>query len=95
MGSGRSELVRAIYGADKPDSGKLKVKGKDVKINTSLDAMKLGMAYLPEDRKKDGIIADLSVRQNIIIALQAKRGMFKLMSLPEVLTLGQRPRFRS
>ena len=46
--------------------------------------MKLGMAYLPEDRKKDGIIADLSVRENIIIALQAKRGMFKLMSRKEM-----------
>ena len=42
--------------------------------------MKAGMAYLPEDRKKEGIIADLSVRENIILALQAKRGMFKLLS---------------
>ncbi len=84
LGSGRSELVRAIYGADKPDSGRLKVNGKEAKINTPLDAMKLGMAYLPEDRKKDGIIADLSVRENIIIALQAKKGMFKLMSRKEM-----------
>ncbi len=84
LGSGRSELVRAIYGADKADSGKLKVNGKEVKINTPLDAMKLGMAYLPEDRKRDGIIPDLSVRENIIIALQAKRGMFKLMSRKEM-----------
>ena len=73
LGSGRSELVRAIYGADKADSGKLKVNGKEVKIHAPIDAMKLGMAYLPEDRKKDGIIADLSVRENIIIALQAKK----------------------
>ena len=51
LGSGRSELVRAIYGADKAETGTLKVKGKEVKINTPLDAMKLGMAYLPEDRK--------------------------------------------
>ena len=84
LGSGRSELVRAIYGADKPDCGTLTVNGKTAKINTPLDAMKLGMAYLPEDRKKDGIIADLSVRENIIIALQAKRGMFKLMSRKEM-----------
>lgn len=84
LGSGRSETVRAIYGADKPDAGVLKVNGKEVKINKPLDAMKLGMAYLPEDRKKDGIIADLSVRENIIIALQAKRGMFKLMSRKEM-----------
>lgn len=80
LGSGRSELVRAIYGADKADSGELKINGKTVKINTPLDAMKAGMAYLPEDRKKEGIFADLSVRENIIIALQAKRGMFKLLS---------------
>ena len=84
LGSGRSELVRAIYGADKPDSGKIKVNGKEVKINSPLDAMKLGMAYLPEDRKKDGIIADLSVRENIIIALQAKRGMFHPLSKKEM-----------
>ena len=84
LGSGRSELVRAIYGADKADSGTLKVNGQEVKINTPLEAMKVGMAYLPEDRKKEGIIADLSVRENIIIAMQAKRGMFKLMSRKEM-----------
>lgn len=84
LGSGRSELVRAIYGADKADSGMLKVKGKEVKIKCPLDAMKLGMAYLPEDRKKDGILADLSVRENIVIALQAKRGMFHPMSRKEM-----------
>ena len=84
LGSGRSELVRAIYGADKADTGTLKVKGKEVKINTPLDAMKLGMAYLPEDRKAEGIIADLSVRENIIIALQAKRGMFHPLSKKEM-----------
>lgn len=77
LGSGRSELVRAIYGADKADSGKLKINGKEVKINTPLDAMKLGMGYLPEDRKRDGIISDLSVRENIIIALQAKKRYVK------------------
>lgn len=84
LGSGRSELVRAIYGADKADSGTLKVNGKEAKINAPIDAMKLGMAYLPEDRKKDGILGDLSVRENIIIALQAKRGMFKPMSKKEM-----------
>ncbi|MEE0140152.1 MAG: ATP-binding cassette domain-containing protein, partial [Coprococcus sp.] len=64
--------------------GKIKVNGKEVKINSPLDAMKQGMAYLPEDRKKDGILADLSVRENIIIALQAKRGMFHPMSRKEM-----------
>ena len=84
LGSGRSEMVRAIYGADKADEGELYVNGKKAKINRPLDAMMLGMGYLPEDRKKDGIIDDLSVRENIIIALQAKKGMFHLMSRKEM-----------
>ena len=83
LGSGRSELVRAIYGADKADSGKLKVNGKEVKIHAPIDAMKLGMAYLPEDRKKDGIIGDLSVRDNIIFASQVLKGFFKPYSKAE------------
>ncbi|MFU0828518.1 MAG: ATP-binding cassette domain-containing protein [Lachnoclostridium sp.] len=84
LGSGRSEMVRVIYGADKADSGKIKIGGNEVKINKPLDAMKLGMGYLPEDRKRDGIISDLSVRENIIIALQAKRGMMKPMKRKEM-----------
>ncbi|MFV0528090.1 MAG: sugar ABC transporter ATP-binding protein [Lachnospiraceae bacterium] len=84
LGSGRSELVRALYGADKPDSGSLQIRGTNVKITAPIDAMKLGMAYLPEDRKKDGILPDLSVRENIIIAMQAKRGMFAPMSKREM-----------
>ncbi|MDR1704271.1 MAG: sugar ABC transporter ATP-binding protein, partial [Clostridiales bacterium] len=77
LGSGRSELVRAIFGADRAVAGKLAIQGKPVKIKKPLDAMAKGMAYLPEDRKADGIIAELSVRENIIIAMQAKRGMLK------------------
>lgn len=83
LGSGRSELARAIYGADKADKGELFVKGQKLLIGAPIDAMKAGMGYLPENRKEEGIIADLSVRENIIIALQAKRGMFKLLSRKE------------
>ena len=77
-------MVRAIYGADRADSGTLNVNGKEVKILAPIKAMKLGMGYLPEDRKQDGILADLSVRENIIIALQAKRGIFKPMTKKEM-----------
>lgn len=84
LGSGRSELVRTIYGADKPDGGSLKIKGKPVKIDSPLQAMMHGMAYLPEDRKRDGIFSDLSVRENIIIALQTKRGIFHPISRKEM-----------
>ena len=83
LGSGRSELARVIYGADKTQSGTLKVKGKEVKINSPIDAMKLGMGFLPDDRKAEGVIADLSIRENIILAVQAKRGMFRLLPRAE------------
>ena len=77
LGSGRSELARAIYGADRAQTGTLKVKGKEVKIKNPIDAMHLGMGLLPDDRKAEGIIGDLSVRENIILAIQAKQGILK------------------
>ncbi|MDO4863069.1 MAG: sugar ABC transporter ATP-binding protein [Ruminococcus sp.] len=83
LGSGRSECVRAIFGADKVTSGRVKVDGKPVKIDKPIDAMKQGIAYLAEDRKRDGIVGDLSVRENIILALQVKKGFFKPFSKAE------------
>ena len=80
LGSGRSESVRAIFGADKITGGGVKIKGKNVKISKPKDAMKHGIGYLPEDRKQDGIIEDLSVRENIILALQVMKGFFKPFS---------------
>ncbi len=80
LGSGRSEMARAIYGADRATSGTLQVNGSTVKISQPIDAMNLGMGMLPDNRKAEGIIADLSVRENIILALQAKRGMFRKLS---------------
>ena len=84
LGSGRSESVRAIFGADRVTGGTVTVGGKTVKITKPYDAMKHGIGYLPEDRKRDGIIADLSVRDNIILALQVMRGFFKPMSRSEM-----------
>ena len=81
LGSGRSELARVIYGADHAQAGTLKVKGKTVKINNPIDAMNLGMGLLPDDRKAEGIVEDLSVRENIILALQAKNGLFRKIPL--------------
>jgi len=77
LGSGRSECVRAIFGADRVVSGTVKKDGKTIKIQKPIDAMKNGIGYLPEDRKVDGIIGDLSVRENIILALQVMKGFFK------------------
>ena len=80
LGSGRSECVRAIFGADRVIGGTVKKNGKVIKITKPLDAMKNGIAYLPEDRKIDGIVGDLSVRENIILALQVLRGFFRPFS---------------
>ena len=83
LGSGRSESVRAIFGADRVIGGKVKIDGKTVKVGKPIDAMKQGIGYLPEDRKDDGIIADLSVRDNIILALQVEKGFFHPFSQAE------------
>ena len=83
LGSGRSESVRAIFAADRITGGKVKVNGKDVKITKPKDAMQNGIGYLPEDRKGDGIIQDLSVRENIILALQVMNGFTKPFSKAE------------
>ena len=75
LGSGRSELARCIYGADKAQTGTLKVNQKVVKINAPIDAMRLGMGLLPDDRKAEGIVEDLSVRENIMLAMQSLKGV--------------------
>jgi simple sugar transport system ATP-binding protein len=83
-------LARVIYGADKNQTGTLKVNGKEVNIKAPIDAMNLGMGLLPDDRKAEGIIADLSVRENIILALQAKRGMFKLLPMSKQIEIADK-----
>ena len=77
LGSVRSECVRTIFGADPVVNGTLKKNGKEIKIKKPFDAMKEGIAYLSEDRKVEGIVGDLSVKENIMLALQVKRGVFK------------------
>ena len=77
LGSGRSECVRAIFGADKVTNGTLRIRGENANITAPIKAMKKGIGYLSEDRKRDGIIGDLSVRENIILALQVMKGFFK------------------
>ena len=83
LGSGRSESVRAVFGADKVTGGIVTIKGQPAKITRPIDAMRHGIGYLAEDRKRDGIIAELSVRENIILALQVMNGFFKPISRSE------------
>ncbi|AEV86331.1 sugar ABC transporter ATP-binding protein [Actinoplanes sp. SE50] len=74
LGSGRTELARLLFGADKADQGTLSVDGKPVSLRDPQVAMKRGIAFSSENRRTEGIIGDLSVRENIILALQASRG---------------------
>src|SRR5690606_10444115 len=85
-----SELARTLYGADRAHKGEIKMYNKRLSINAPVDAIKAGMAFLPEDRKEEGIIEDLSVQENIIIALQAKQGMFKLLNRKDQEEFAQR-----
>lgn len=68
MGAGRTELVEAIFGARKITGGDIRIKGKPVKINTPEEAIKAGIAYVPAERKTDGLILSHSVKNNITLA---------------------------
>ena len=83
LGSGRTETAEMLFGVTKPAHGVIKLRGKPMKFRIPLDAINKKMAFCPEDRKKDGIISDLSVRENISLAIQAKRGFLKPMSRKE------------
>ncbi|MDR5774531.1 MULTISPECIES: sugar ABC transporter ATP-binding protein [unclassified Caballeronia] len=77
LGSGRTETARLLFGAERSDAGATKVSGKPVKLHSPRDAVRQGIGYCPEDRKKEGIVADLSIRENIILALQARLGLWR------------------
>jgi simple sugar transport system ATP-binding protein len=77
LGSGRTETARLIFGVDKADSGDSYIEARAVTINSPQDAIRLGMGFCPENRKSESIIADLTVRENIVLGLQAKKGLRK------------------
>jgi galactofuranose transport system ATP-binding protein len=83
LGSGRTETARLMFGIDKPDHGHLHVDGKPASIRQPRDAVALGFGFCPEDRKNDGIVGDLTVRENIMLAVQARRGWTRPLSLRE------------
>ncbi|WP_371135044.1 sugar ABC transporter ATP-binding protein [Thalassospira sp.] len=77
LGSGRTELAELIFGAQKADSGLVFINGEPVMLRSPQHAIRSGFALCPEDRKQDGIVAELSVRENIILALQGRRGWLR------------------
>ncbi|HEY4298525.1 MAG TPA: sugar ABC transporter ATP-binding protein, partial [Paraburkholderia sp.] len=80
LGSGRTETARLLFGADRADSGTILVDGRPVRLRSPRDAVRHGIGYCAEDRKKEGIVAELSIRENILLALQARRGWWRKIS---------------
>jgi monosaccharide-transporting ATPase len=83
LGSGRTEMAGLLFGSEKPDEGSLSINGESVHNYGPLASIQRGVALCPEDRKADGIVDDLTVRENIVLAIQASRGWFKHLSLQE------------
>jgi len=81
LGSGRTELAGLIFGIDSPDHGSLVIDGEEVGKFSPLESLKRGIALCPEDRKAEGVVGDLTIRENIILALQARYGWFKFISI--------------
>jgi simple sugar transport system ATP-binding protein len=81
LGSGRTELAGLIFGIDTPNNGSLIVGGEKVNTFSPLESLRRGIALCPEDRKAEGIVGDLTIRENIILALQARYGWFKFLSM--------------
>lgn len=83
LGSGRTELCRLIFGVDKKHTGTVTFNGKAVNFSSPRDAIDVGMGLCPEDRKHDGILGQLSIRENMILARQIKQGWWKYISRKE------------
>ena len=80
LGSGRTEIAALLFGIDRPDGGTLTMDGIPVTHHSPIGSIERGIALCPEDRKAEGIVEDLTVRENIILAVQAGRGWLKHLS---------------
>ena len=83
LGSGRTETARLLFGIDRRDGGTVEINGVPARVESPRDAVRLGLAFCSEDRKTEGILPNLSVRENLIIALQAKQGLARTLSRAE------------
>lgn len=83
LGSGRTETASVLFGTERPDQGTIIFNGETVTDHSPLGAIKRGIALCPEDRKAEGIVDDLTVRENIILAIQANKGWFRYLSTQE------------
>jgi simple sugar transport system ATP-binding protein len=78
LGSGRTELVRLLYGADRADSGQIEVEGTPARMTSPRHAIDHGIAFSSEDRREEGIVSDLTVAENIVLGIQARQGFRKI-----------------
>ena len=83
LGSGRTEVAKLVFGALRPDSGRLDVGGAPMTAHSPGQALRRGMAFCPEDRKAEGIFGELSIRENIVLGLQTKKGWLRRLSQGE------------
>ncbi len=90
LGSGRTELANLVFGIDNPDSGSLVMNGKKVEHFSPLDSIRMGIALCPEDRKAEGVVGDLTIRENIVLALQARNGWFKYIRIQKQNEIAQK-----
>ncbi|MCB1884280.1 MAG: sugar ABC transporter ATP-binding protein, partial [Geminicoccaceae bacterium] len=80
LGSGRTETARLAFGAEAADKGEAFVAGQKARLASPRAAIRHGFGYCPEERKTDGIVGELSVRENIVLALQARQGWLRPLS---------------
>jgi simple sugar transport system ATP-binding protein len=90
LGSGRTELARLLFALDARDSGDVRIDGNPAELDSPSDALSLGLGFCPEDRKHSGIVAELSVRENIVLALQARMGLRKFLKPAEQRALAEK-----
>ncbi|HVT73933.1 MAG TPA: sugar ABC transporter ATP-binding protein [Lacunisphaera sp.] len=83
LGSGRTETARLLFGIDAADAGAFEVQGRPATLHSPRDAIRQGLAFCSEDRKAEGILPNLSVRENLLVALQGKRGALRALSTAE------------
>jgi simple sugar transport system ATP-binding protein len=90
LGSGRTESARLLFGIDKPGKGKIYLNGVEVSFTSPRKAIENFFAFCPEDRKEEGIVGELTVRENVIMALQARRGIFRALPRKKQIEIADR-----
>jgi simple sugar transport system ATP-binding protein len=90
LGSGRTEVARLLFGLDRVDAGSVTVEGNPVSLRDPAHAIACGLGFCPEERKTEGIVEDLSIRDNIVLSLQTRQGLWRRLPQSRVRELTDR-----